>query len=177
MTAASAPNGDGRQAELAGGLSAAQGGRADRWLRRMLVAGALLLPLGLVVILLGWLGAANSPRLVEQVPYLISGGLFGLGLVITGGFVYFGYWVARLARDNREQTRRLESVLARIQQRLDEAGPTPLGAPPAGAVPLITPRGSQYHRPDCPVVAGRDDVRPLPRRDGTLTPCKICRPQ
>ena len=38
-------------------------------------AGAVLLPLGLVVIVLGWYGVANTPYQYDQLSYLISGGL------------------------------------------------------------------------------------------------------
>ena len=54
------------------------------------VASAVLLPLGLALIVLGWYGAAHTPYLFEQVPYLISGGLLGLGLAVVGGFVIGG---------------------------------------------------------------------------------------
>src|SRR5437660_736369 len=47
----------------------------ERWL---VVAGGILMPLGLVFTLLGWYGAAHTTRLFEQVPYLISGGIIGL---------------------------------------------------------------------------------------------------
>ena len=65
-------------------------------------AGAILLPLGLVVIVLGWYGAANTPYQYDQLSYLVSGGLLGLGLTFTGGFLYFGAWLARIAADSRE---------------------------------------------------------------------------
>ena len=63
-------------------------------------AGAVLLPLGLVVIVLGWYGAANTPYQYDQLSYLVSGGLLGLGLTFVGGFLYFGAWLARIAADN-----------------------------------------------------------------------------
>ena len=65
-------------------------------------AGAVLLPLGLVVIVLGWYGAANTPYQYDQLSYLVSGGLLGLGLTFCGGFLYFGAWLARIAADGRE---------------------------------------------------------------------------
>src|SRR5260370_11862656 len=60
----------------------------DRWL---LIVGGSLLPLGLLLIILGWMGAAHTVLLFEQVPYLLSGGLLGLGLVFAAGFIYFAY--------------------------------------------------------------------------------------
>ena len=62
---------------------------ARRWVtrRRWCSVGGALLPLGVVVIALGWYGVAHSPFAFEQNSYLISGGLFGLGLVLVGGFL------------------------------------------------------------------------------------------
>ncbi len=74
-------------------------------------AGAVLLPLGLVVIVLGWYGAANTPYEYDQISYLVSGGLLGLGLTFTGGFLYFGAWLARIADDGRESSKRLADTL------------------------------------------------------------------
>ena len=39
---------------------------------------------GVALILLGWNGAASYDRVESQMPYLISGGLAGLALVIIG---------------------------------------------------------------------------------------------
>src|SRR5438128_2494785 len=42
---------------------------------------------GIVLVLLGWYGAAYTNILTEQIPYLISGGLLGLGLIIVAGIM------------------------------------------------------------------------------------------
>ena len=73
--------------------------------------GASLLPLGLVVIILGWYGVANTPFGYDQQSYMISGGFGGLALTFVGGFLYFGSWLARIAEDNRESSRRLADTL------------------------------------------------------------------
>lgn len=174
------PNGEEPRTPLEARLAELVRSRGPEPLQRgMLLVGAILIPLGLISIMLGWLGAANSPRLVEQVPYLISGGLLGLALVISGGFFYFGYWITRVAQENQQHAHRLEDVLTRLEDRLSEL-PNGVAGAPGLAVPrprlMITPRGSQYHRPDCPVVAGRDDARALRRREGVFVPCKICEP-
>ena len=57
----------------------------ERWL---MVAGAVMMPLGVAFTLLGWYGAAHTTRLFEQVPYLVSGGILGLGLIVIGGARY-----------------------------------------------------------------------------------------
>ena len=57
-------------------LARRSSGDVDRW---MLVTGAILAPLGLALIVLGWVGAARTHLLFEQNAYLISGGVLGLG--------------------------------------------------------------------------------------------------
>jgi len=84
--------------------------------RQMLwLGGAVLLPLGVLVVFSGWYGAAHSPYLFEQLPYLISGGLIGLALVITGGFLYFGHLVVKVADEGRENRQLLERIATTLE--------------------------------------------------------------
>src|SRR5437899_783537 len=64
--------------------------------RTLLIAGGVLLPLGFILIVLGWYGAAHTVNVYEQIPYSISGGTLGLGLVFAGGFSYFAYWLTQM---------------------------------------------------------------------------------
>src|SRR5215472_2523854 len=70
----------------------------------LLTAAAILFPLGLIFILLGWEGAAHNGHTYAQIDYLISGGFFGLGLSVAGGFMYFGYWLSRQLGEARRQS-------------------------------------------------------------------------
>jgi len=87
--------------------------------KTLLVAGATSMGLGLVAIVLGWYGAAHSPYLFQEVPYLISGGLLGVALVAGGGFLFFSAWLVRMMEDNRRHAARLEQTLARVDRTLD----------------------------------------------------------
>jgi hypothetical protein len=135
----------------------------------------VLMPLGIVFILLGYVGASRTPFPFEQTPYLISGGLLGLGLVFAGGFVYFAYWQTVRIRESREQTQQLTSAIGRLEALLS-AGAVG-GAQAAGTTTYVaTANGSIFHRQECTVVAGRTDLRRVdPDRDG-LAPCRICDP-
>ena len=53
----------------------------DRW---VLIAGAIMVPLGIALIILAWYGASHKALIIQQFPYLLSGGLLGLGLMIAG---------------------------------------------------------------------------------------------
>src|SRR5436305_13323753 len=68
----------------------------DRW---VLIVGAIMVPLGIALIILGWYGAAHKALIIQQFPYLISGGILGLGLMITGCLDYFVNWIKRLEQE------------------------------------------------------------------------------
>jgi hypothetical protein len=146
----------------------------DRW---MLAVGGLLLPLGVMLVLLGWWGASHTVFVFEQVPYLLSGGVLGLALVFSGGFVYFAYWLTLMVRENRTGRAELITVLGRLEQLLEEgsaAAPRRSGVP-AGRL-VATKTGTMLHRPDCVAVDGKSDLRSVTASTPGLTPCKLCDP-
>lgn len=112
---------------------------ADAGERWWLIAGMALVVIGLVVIFVGYVGASGSVQPYEQLPYLLSGGFLGLGLVVAGGalFVryslsrYLRFWLVRAIYEDRTQTDRQVEALARIEQLL--AGGH--GGSPADAAP------------------------------------------
>jgi hypothetical protein len=151
----------------------------------LFVAGAVLLPLGLVVIILGWYGAAHTPYQYDQLSYLVSGGLLGLGLTFCGGFLYFGAWLARIASDNRDTAKRLSDTLLVLADVVSHsassaqrgaAAQTPAAERDAGAVLVVAGGGSTVHRADCSLVAHRDDLTPAGPDGAHLTPCRLCKP-
>ena len=150
--------------------------------RALAIASAVMLPLGLALILLGWYGAAHTPYLFEQVPYLISGGMLGLGLAVVGGLVYFGSWVARGAAEQRRQNDEVAGLLREIREDLRSGGgsaswSSSRASSANGHAPYVaTTKGGMLHRPDCSVVAGRDDLRWVSATDDGLAPCGLCNP-
>lgn len=139
-------------------------------------AGAVLLPLGLVVIILGWYGAANTPYQYDQLSYLVSGGLLGLGLTFIGGFLYFGAWLARIANDGRESSKRLADTLLVLADVTSRAATLDGRGIDAGSIPVIAGAGTTLHRRDCALIAHRDDLRTVGDIDDHLTLCRICKP-
>src|SRR3954466_12167747 len=115
--------------------------------------GALIMPLGLVLVIMGWWGAAHTPYNFEQVPYLISGGLLGLALCLTGGFLFFGAWVARVALS----TQRTADQITLLAQQLNHGGVQSTNGDAQdrtqGAASsqryVATATGSMLHRADC----------------------------
>jgi hypothetical protein len=77
--------------------------------------GGLAIGLGFAAIVLGWYGTAHSPYLYEEIPYLISGGLLGVALVIAGGVLIRGAWSMRQV----EEARRNAVAIVRSVDRLE----------------------------------------------------------
>jgi hypothetical protein len=69
--------------------------------RFLMSVAAALMAAGIIVIVLGWVGAANSVLIEEQVPYLISGGILGLALAVIGALTLFTHWLTVSIRDAR----------------------------------------------------------------------------
>lgn len=67
-------------------------------------AGALaLVAVGLLALLLGWIGMSGAVLTYEQLPYILSGGLFGLSMIMVGT----GLW---LSADMRDEWRRIDQL-------------------------------------------------------------------
>jgi hypothetical protein len=129
---------------------------------------------GLLVIGLAWNGAASVDFVSGQIPYLLSGGALGLGLVVLGAAML----IIQNSRRDRSlievQLKELNSAIARLANAVGGGGP---GGHNGGGPQVVLGRSS-YHRPDCRLAQGKD----LPaatieaaEADG-LSPCRICTP-
>jgi hypothetical protein len=157
------------------------------------VVGSLLIPLGVVLILLAWNGAAHAKVEQQQIPYLISGGFIGLGCMIVGGLFYWGHWLYRVFdqqdlhhKEDQELMREVLRALGTTTRSGGGVGGAVTGGPSAWAAPAVesevdqrfyaTSSGTVYHRADCPVIAHHStDLRVLgPDGLAGLRPCQIC---
>jgi hypothetical protein len=106
--------------------------------QRLLLAGTVLMPLGLVLVLVGYLGASGTTELSSQVPYLISGGLLGLGCTVVGAALFLRYslgrylrfWLLRMIYEEHTTADRQVDALERLGDQL-AARPTKRAATPA----------------------------------------------
>ena len=169
--------------------------------RALLLIGGILMPLGVVLVILGWSGASHTSNLYEQIPYAISGGMLGIGVLFSGGFCYFAYWMTQLVHATRREGRETRAALERIEHLLAAlaaaaAAPTPATTAPAVVAPAVTTpaapvapvardaatpfvatsKGTMFHRPECTVVAGKTELRRVTGDEAGMTPCKICDP-
>lgn len=149
----------------------------DKWL---MFVGAALVIIGIPVIVIGWYGASRTPYVFEQVPYLISGGLLGLALAVVGGLFYFAYWLTRQVQETRRQADHTAAALGEIRDLLAGSAIASSGRAAAHATGngsfVATEKGTMFHRPDCVVVKGRDDLRAVDPDAEGFEPCKICEP-
>lgn len=131
--------------------------------------------LGLAFVLVGWNGAAGANRLEAQFPYFLSGGVFGLCLVVIGtGLVVAGalrrFGTAAEAR-SEELRRSFEDVLRAVA-----VGVTG----PSGSEGLrVSVRNATYHEPSCRILDGRVGLRRIaPDAAASLgfSPCRVCQP-
>ena len=97
---------------------------ADRLERRLFWAGVALPLVGIVVIWLGWWGASGTKYVYQEIPYVVSGGIFGVALVLVGAALFARYsvarllrfWLARVVADSQLQTDRLVEAIERLAQ-------------------------------------------------------------
>jgi hypothetical protein len=144
----------------------------------LFTAGAILMPLGLIAIFLGWYGVAHTKYQYDQLPYVVSGGLLGLALVFLGGFLYFGAWLARIGTEQRESARQLTDAMMLLVDVVGKQSGGGHGESDAtsGAELVLAGNGSTVHRRDCPLINHRDDLRPLTGDESDLGTCRVCRP-
>jgi hypothetical protein len=169
-----------RQAALADRVATvrtkASTGNYDRWL---LIVGGTLMPLGILLVILGWIGAAHTVLVFDQIPYLISGGLLGVALTFAGGFTYFTYWQTLRVREARAHQRELLDALARLERNgvgvSTSNGDGAATANRPGRL-VATASGAMVHRADCPIVADRSDLREVDASSDGLRACRICSP-
>ena len=160
---------------------------SERWL--FTIGGALAIG-GIALVIVGWAGTSRTVLVAGQIPYVVSGGLLGLGLVFLGGFLYFGYWLAVLVRESGERGESDRADFERLRSGLEQAtlaletmvtlmqgtGGTASSLATTSHEQLVaTATGSMVHRADCPAVAGRDNLRVVGEVGG-LKPCSICNP-
>jgi hypothetical protein len=107
--------------------------------QRLILAGVALMALGLVAVVLGYLGASGTNDFSSQVPYLLSGGVLGLGLTVVGAALFLRYslgrylrfWLLRLIYEEHATAERQVEALERIAQQL--AGPSARAPNSSGA--------------------------------------------
>lgn len=144
----------------------------DRQVRYGRILGLIFCVAGFTTIGFGWNGAAKTAFVDVQFPYLISGGLAGVALVLLG----VGLLVLAQLRSERltlvEELHRASSVISRAVAATPVAGSSPDGRVVAGK--------STYHLPGCRLVEGKSEVDFVTlgaAKASGLSPCRVCNPE
>lgn len=133
--------------------------------------GVLLSLLGFLVIFFGWNGAASTNFVPAQFPYLLSGGVVGLAIVVLGAAMI-------LVQNQRADLARLEAALERVALAVERQAGSPTAA--AGSLEgYVVAGGASYHRPECTLPEARSEAHLVPLADipgSGLEPCRVCGP-
>jgi hypothetical protein len=132
---------------------------------------------GFVLIFLGWNGTASKDTETAQIPYIVSGGIAGLGLVVVGAALI----VAHSLRTDRVELRgAIEDLRAAIERGVPASAVESSAVVPGGGGDDTVLAGAEsYHRPACTLVAGQAEAVAMSRTAATeagLTPCRVCKP-
>ena len=144
--------------------------------------GYILIALGGILLLAGYLGVSREVIVARQIPYLVSGGFVGLAAITLGGRLLL---IEDLRRDSGRLDR-LEKAVQDLHQVLLYRPDAPSVAEPSALVNgerttqlLVLPGGESFHRRDCPAVgdkpAGRSVTLETAQRKG-LRACPLCQP-
>ena len=151
--------------------------------------GWILIGVGALLLLLGYLGVSREALPGKQIPYLVSGGVGGMFLAVLGAY-FLG--TQELRRDSGRLDRlermveELHGALLRRPDAPDLTGSANGSAAAEGARPPASPArkvvavdgGDLFHRVDCSIVLGKDTVplTPADARRQDLRPCPACEP-
>jgi hypothetical protein len=141
--------------------------------------GLFICLVGFLAIWAGWNGAASYNDIRQQFPYLISGGVTGLGLVLIG----VGLLIVQSLRADRVQLEANLSELRRVLERMTGAGAgagtgAGNGSEPSSG-PSVLAGPTTYHLPNCRLVQGREGLKrmtPDMIQASGLAPCRTCNP-
>src|SRR3954447_13214439 len=98
----------------------------NQWAKLGGVLGIVYCIAGFVLIFLGWNGTASNDSETAQIPYIVSGGIAGLGLVVVGSALI----VAHSLRTDRVE---LRGAIEDLRAAIERGALAPGEAAPAAA--------------------------------------------
>jgi hypothetical protein len=127
--------------------------------------------LGAAALFLGWYGASGTAVTAKQVPYVVSGGLTGVCLLVLAA-ACFATDDVRRPLDRLAEMERKVDLLYGLLTDPDEP------AQDDGELVALE-SGNSYHRRSCRLVQGKDTARSVTSAAAAargLTPCRVCDP-
>jgi hypothetical protein len=140
--------------------------------------GVMICLAGFVLVWVGWNGAASYDDSIRQFPFLISGGIAGLGLIQVG----VGLWIVQSQRAERVRLEENLAGLNRVLETLVEvvAFTTGTGRVGGNGHGFVLAGTTAYHRPACPLVQDHPRLTtttPELASGAGLAPCRTCEPE
>ncbi len=128
--------------------------------------------LGLLALLLGWIGVSGEVLVAKQLPYLASG---GSRILLIDDLRRDADRVARLERMVED----LHAVLLTGQEAPPAASANGQGRRRGGTGLVALRDGTSFHTAECPMLEGKEDVVGVKPKDITqrgLIACPLCDP-
>jgi hypothetical protein len=142
-------------------------------------AGWIFIVVGMLLVLLGYLGVSRESVVAKQVPYIVSGGIGGIVAAVFGAYLLA---TNELRRDSGRLDR-LEAMVTDLHGALLRRTDTPAtdAASDNGrdsSSLLALPSGESYHRAGCPMLDNKSatTVTPAAVKKRNLRPCPLCEP-
>jgi hypothetical protein len=149
-------------------------GDADRRVRLARILGLTFVTGGFLVIAKAWDGAAEVNFAQGQIPYLLSGGFMGLGLIITGALLLF---LATVRSERQLMTDRFDEMVRLLGRNLNRLQISTNGSGQSNG--QVVAGEHLYHRAECKVLEGKDGLTTVTVEQASaegLEPCRVCNP-
>lgn len=148
----------------------------DRRVRLGRVLGMVFVTAGFIIMGLAWNGAASKNLIQSQFPYLLSGGIIGLALVILGATL----WMLSTVRGERQVlTEKVDEMIALLSRNLVRTGVSANGTGLESAEGHVVATKDAYHLPGCRVLEGKTGLVTLTVQQAVaeeLSACRVCDP-
>jgi hypothetical protein len=139
------------------------------------ILGLLFLTAGFIAIGLAWNGSASKNFSTGQFPYLISGGVMGLAMVVLGSTLLFLSTIRAERQILTDKWDEMSRLLGRNLSRLGTFSSN--GSGESGGQVIAT--DDLYHRPDCRILEGKTGLTTISAEQAAaegLGRCRVCDP-
>jgi hypothetical protein len=139
------------------------------------VLGLTFITLGFVFIFFAWNGAAEQNFIQGQFPYVLSGGITGMALVVTGSLLLF---LSTIRAERELMSEKLDEVVRLLGRNLAglQFSSTNGGSELATKVVAAS---SHYHRSECKILEGKNGLITVSLQQAInegLQACRVCDP-
>jgi hypothetical protein len=148
-------------------------GDSDRRVRLGRLLGLGFIIAGFIVIGKAWDGAANLNFAQGQIPYLLSGGAMGLGLIVVGGTLLM---LSTIRAEREVASEKFDEVVRLLSRNLNRLTISTNGS---GHSEQVIAGSTTYHRIGCKVLEGKSGLTTVTVEQAAaegLEPCRACDP-